>query len=254
MGKKLQGLLAGVVLGTMLVSGTAFAKQAVETIKVTYDNIKILIDGVEYTPKDAGGNIVEPFIYNGTTYLPVRAIANAFDKDVDWEAQTSTVTIGSKNYDWLDQIGYVDYETTYSGSDMKAIATGTKAGDGIKYDRGVRFTLHVNGNRVRENNDGSVDSYQEIEYLLNGNYKTFTGNFIDLNSYRGNQGTIVKIYGDGGLIYTSPIISYGSKTTPFSIDVSDYKILKIHVEIPNLSLSDGSATEIGIADARLAKK
>ena len=39
---------------------------------------------------------------------------NAFDKNVDWEPQTSTVILGSKNYDWLDQMGYADYEMEMS--------------------------------------------------------------------------------------------------------------------------------------------
>ena len=51
----------------LTLSVTVFSKQATETISVMYDNIKILIDGVEYTAKDANGNVIEPFIYNGTT-------------------------------------------------------------------------------------------------------------------------------------------------------------------------------------------
>ena len=97
--KKSRIILTSVAV-LLVFSITVFAKQATETISVMYDNIKILIDGVEYTATDANGNVVEPFIYNGTTYLPVRGIANAFDKDVDWEPQTSTVILGSKNYDW----------------------------------------------------------------------------------------------------------------------------------------------------------
>ena len=47
-----------------------------------YDNIKIFMDGEEVTPKDGNGQSVEPFIYNGTTYLPVRAVSNAIGKEV----------------------------------------------------------------------------------------------------------------------------------------------------------------------------
>lgn len=247
---------AGLLAVATLTSGVVFAKQASETINVIYDNIKIMIDGKEYLPTDANGKSVEPFIYNGTTYLPVRAIANAFDKDVDWEAQTSTVTLGSKNYDWLDQLGYVDYETTSVYSTMTAISSGTKSNDGIKYDRGLKFSISTSS--YKEDNKGRISSHQTVEYLLNKNYKTFTGNFISLNNIPNDQSVIVKIYGDGNLIYTSPVISYGSKSTPFEIDVADYKILKLHIEIPNLyhadSYMNGSSSDIGIADARLAKK
>lgn len=246
---KKQILCTGILIASIITSGVAFSKQAIETINVTYDNIKIMIDGKEYQPKDANGNAVEPFIYQGTTYLPVRAIANAFDKDVDWEALTSTVTLGSKNYDWLDQMGYVDYKTTSVRSTLKPIPAGTTS-NGIRYDRGLKFELRAD--EYQEDNDGSIYSYQDVEYLLNGKYRTFSGTFISLCKYD-DQSIIAKIYGDGQLLYTSPIISYGTKATEFNIDVSDYKILKIHVEIPNLYHAHREPS-IGIADARLSKK
>lgn len=256
MKKRLQGLIAGFLAGALLTGGVVFGKQTTETISVIYDNIKIMIDGKEYHPTDAAGNTIEPFIYNGTTYLPVRAIANAFNKDVDWEAQTSTVTLGSKNYDWLDQMGYADYRTTANESDMKALPSGSRDNDDIKYDRGLQFFLSTE--HYLENNDGTKDgrSYQTVEYLLNKNYNSFAGKFISLNASKDAESTIVKVYGDGKLIYTSPVISYGTKAIPFDIDISDYKILKLHVEIQNLTYKYSSRymPVIGIADARLAKK
>ena len=102
MKKRLQKIIAGVLIGIMLTSGAAFAKQMSERIDVLYNNIKIIIDGVEYTPTDVNGNTVEPFIYKGTTYLPLRAIANAFDKDVDWNGENYTVILNSNISKELD--------------------------------------------------------------------------------------------------------------------------------------------------------
>ena len=45
-------------------------------------------------PKDANGNTVEPFIIDGTTYLPVRAVSNALGLNVGWDDATSTVSLG----------------------------------------------------------------------------------------------------------------------------------------------------------------
>lgn len=229
------------------LSITAFSKQITETISVMYDNIKIIIDGKEYIATDANGDVVEPFIYNGTTYLPVRAIANAFDKDVEWEPQTSTVVLGSKNYDWLDQLGYANYETNSQKNSLTAWESGTRATDEKKYDRGMKILL---SHYTEENDDGIYESYQNIEYLLNGNYNSFKGK---LACIQGNQSVIVKIYGDGNLLYTSPLLSDGTKTVDFDIDVSKYKILKINASIPNLKHYSGSSI-IGIVDARLEKK
>ena len=70
---KTKGLVAGVLIGALGVSGMVGAKSLTETIQVTYSNIKIFMDGEQLDPRDANGTQVEPFIYNGTTYLPVRA-------------------------------------------------------------------------------------------------------------------------------------------------------------------------------------
>lgn len=253
MKKRLQGLLTGVLIGAMMTGGVVFAKEGAETINVIYDNIKIIIDGKEYNPTDGNGNTVEPFIYNGTTYLPVRAIATAFDKEVDWEAQTSTVTLGSKNYDWLDQMGFADYDTTWSINTFSAIAAKTQMTDGMKYDRGIKFylrdSIYSNGGTV-ENNDGTLECYQEVSYLLNGRYKSFEG---VVSTNKGDGSAVIKFYGDGKLLYTSPIVSEGMKSAKFDVDVENVKLLKIHVEFFNVRNSGGYIYPC-IADARLAKK
>lgn len=67
-----------------------------KTIDISYGEIKICVDGTEIVPKDANGNPVEPFISDGTTYLPVRAVANAFGKAVEWDGETKTVYLGAQ--------------------------------------------------------------------------------------------------------------------------------------------------------------
>lgn len=43
--------------------------------------------------KDSGGKTVEPFIYNGTTYLPLRSVANLADMDVTWDNAAKSVCL-----------------------------------------------------------------------------------------------------------------------------------------------------------------
>lgn len=64
---------------------------------VLVGGIRILLDGKTVQPKDAAGNPVDPVIYKGTTYLPVRAIASALGLTVDWEGSTKTVILTSGN-------------------------------------------------------------------------------------------------------------------------------------------------------------
>ena len=105
MKERLQGLMAGVLIGAICAGGTALAKTGKETIEVSYQNIKIFMDGMEVDARDAKGEKVEPFIYNGTTYLPVRAVGQAVGKEVAWDGVEKVVYLGAKPgnvENWLD--------------------------------------------------------------------------------------------------------------------------------------------------------
>jgi len=93
--KRLQGFISGVVVATILFSAvTAFAANT-KTLQAVFSGIKIYVDGVKITPKDPKGNVVEPFVVDGTTYLPVREVAEALGKDVNWDGSTQSVYIGA---------------------------------------------------------------------------------------------------------------------------------------------------------------
>ena len=86
------------------LSSTVFASVGSKEVTLNYMGITIDIDNIEVVPRDVNGNIVNPFIINGTTYLPVRAIAEALGKNVNWDAETKTVLIedGSGEYNLSD--------------------------------------------------------------------------------------------------------------------------------------------------------
>lgn len=90
--QRLKDMIFGAVVASMvLCSGTvAFAKVANTSIPVSFSNIKIIVDGKQLSTSK------EPFTYNGTTYLPVRAVAEAVGKDVTWDGTTKTVYLGEK--------------------------------------------------------------------------------------------------------------------------------------------------------------
>ena len=78
------------------VPGSGSTRNGTVSATLTWRGIRIVLDGRVITPKDVNGNPVDPFIYNGTTYLPVRALAGALGCDVDWDGNTSTVFIVSE--------------------------------------------------------------------------------------------------------------------------------------------------------------
>lgn len=82
-------LLAGVAVASM--SAVVSAASGTITKELTYRDIKITLDGKDITPANA-----EPFIIDGTTYLPVRAVGEAMGLNVGWDGNTNTVILSSE--------------------------------------------------------------------------------------------------------------------------------------------------------------
>lgn len=55
----------------------------------------IVIDGTERTFTNANGTKIDPAIYNGSIYLPLRAIGEIMGKSVSWDGATQTVRLDS---------------------------------------------------------------------------------------------------------------------------------------------------------------
>ena len=98
MSDKVKSFSAGVLVTLLLVCGTVFAEEIRKTIDAIYRDIQIFVNGEFIVPTDVDGNAVEPFIVDGTTYLPVRAISNALGCEVFWDDETSSISIWDKDH------------------------------------------------------------------------------------------------------------------------------------------------------------
>ena len=92
-----RSFLSGVVVTLLIVClfGTAMAKTGSQSGTLTFRDIKVTLDGSRIALTDATGAAVEPFIIDGTTYLPVRAVATALGLTVGWDNATNTVVLTS---------------------------------------------------------------------------------------------------------------------------------------------------------------
>lgn len=87
MKKVIKVLVVLTVVLTLLMS-TALGDTIAKTIEVVYNSVNLTVNG----QKIAADNI----LYNGTTYVPLRAVADALGKDVGWDQATMTASINDK--------------------------------------------------------------------------------------------------------------------------------------------------------------
>ena len=83
------GLILTVLIAALCVTATATSKRSIQV----EDGIGITLNGARFTPRDANGKQVSAFLYNGTTYVPVRAISEAMGMDVSFNSATRTVVL-----------------------------------------------------------------------------------------------------------------------------------------------------------------
>lgn len=178
-----------------------------QTIDVDYLDIKLVVNGKEVTPKDVNGNVVEPFAYQGTTYLPVRAVGEALGKSVRWDGETKTVHLGElPQGTYLVDVCKVDSKAdyrVYRAVDHEAFEFGGK-----RYSQGLWLS--------------------EATFELGGKYESLTFDFFnsgkdtDRNLYVYLDGelteTIEGIEGGGAQTVTVPLnyaqtISFQSKSS-----------------------------------------
>lgn len=239
MKKKLLKYVALVLACATLVCTMVFAKDISETVQIWYRNIKIVIDGAEYTAKDANGNVVEPFIYNGTTYLPVRGIATAFGKDVIWDGKTQTVYLGKKDQNqpdnYLHKLQYNDYKEGDGDNDL-AIINGTVTDYmGNIYKNGLAFYVDSIYGYVKDDAD---EANVLLAYPLNSQYKTMTGKIvlpkvIDFASWQKKDNcktsaTDVWFYGDGALLYKATGVT---ASMPFNISLNLLGVNQLTIKV-----------------------
>ena len=200
MKKKLQGLIAGVLIGTIVTGITVIATNTTTLYDVIANGVKIVVDGQKLNPTDAQGNKVEPIIYNGTTYLPVRAVANALGKAVYWDGPNYTVYLGDMN-------GKLEYPTVKL-EDMTNIGTSMRTSSSLTDNYGNNYGTAFWGY--------SNSSYQ---YLLDMKYSKFKCILYVPEGMPKDYKNYINIEADGKTVYTSPAITKTSRPIQVELNI-----------------------------------
>ncbi len=205
---KIKKITVFTLITTVIAASLVFASRS-ETINIVYDNIQLMVKGKNVVAKDADGNIVQPFIYNGTTYLPIRAIGEALDLEVKWDGNTKTVSLEVPK----DSVVHKNVEPVA----LYDLIPDERDG----YFRLLSSPIELDG---REYNQ--VITGNNIVYDLNKNYTNFSG--IYWHQYQ--QENTFSIYADDKLIFTRTHLP-DDQNNPYSFDLDVIGVGKLKMKL-----------------------
>ena len=163
--------------------------------------INYTLDGEKFVPRDMDGSVMDTIIYNGRSYVPLRAIAEAMDIAVDWEGSTSTIILGEKegkgqslfsmNFEITGSY-FVDVQKTTESKFL----TFTAGAQNIAFEEGIFFETDSRYGGSRSIIFNTNKKYQKL-YL-----KTFIHKDTDSN-------VEIEIFGDNDVRIYSDTIAFG---------------------------------------------
>lgn len=270
--KGILGFISGVII-TLILTTSVFAAPIEQTIKVIYNNIKVIVNGIQIDMRDANNNKVEPFNYNGTVYLPVRAIGQALGKDVRWDGKNNAVVVSDIQDDSAGQIVYVGdgivpfnhqrgheyhgvkivYDNEVKWENSSTYGNQTLLSDNLNNE----FTNYILMHIFKRFSTGDIASYvstdlrwQYIDFPLQKNYKKFNATFgLTGGSSNTEYEITLKVFADNNKIYEKTLKA-GDFPEEIDLDISNVNKLTFRVE------STGSRTSyeaIGLFNARFTK-
>lgn len=222
------------VLTTLLLVGMtvpALAATVNKTINVR-SGVRVFIDDQELIPKDVNGNQVEVFLYNGTTYLPARAISEAFGKPIQWDGSVQGIYIGKHSSD--TPAGYLSQMDYFTKSESWSFDQITKDNLGNEHTHSIYRA-------------GTPAFQGSITYKFNGNYSRLTATFFQQYRYRADthyHGPTLIIYGDGKQLWQG---STSAGVDPVNIDIDITGVLELTLEYPG----GGNAAYSALGDVAL---
>ncbi len=93
MKRRFPTFLSGLLAGALLVGAAISALAISDHMTIDVYPINIQVNGETFVPRDVTGAEVPVFAYNGTTYAPLRALAEAYGLTVGYDAETNLATV-----------------------------------------------------------------------------------------------------------------------------------------------------------------
>lgn len=137
------------ILIIILITGNVFAIELQQNIPVIFNSINIEVNGQKV---DA-----DNLLYNGTTYVPLRRIAEILGKEVIWDSATNTARINDKSFLQSDdereseifQQPFLDLSTRSNPAGLNDVICMTSpVNDGNYFESEITLKEIIRGNKA----------------------------------------------------------------------------------------------------------
>jgi cyclophilin family peptidyl-prolyl cis-trans isomerase len=108
MKQKIKYLAAGIIIGA-IVSTTTAAFAAGSSIEVSFKKLRFMFDGKEKNVTEG-----QPFVFKGTTYVPLRFMSESIGKMVQYDGKRGTIWVGNR-YSQAPKLS-IDQNKTYTAT------------------------------------------------------------------------------------------------------------------------------------------
>ncbi|ATP41018.1 hypothetical protein CSE16_13695 [Solibacillus sp. R5-41] len=215
-------------LGFFILGGLTFtylstteAASNMKKISVFQDKINYYVDKVEKKPLEGQSG----FIYEGTTYVPMRFIAESLGEKVTWDGKSKSVYIGNvPKFISLKDVKPIGSDEDHFFHYPSTIIIST----GEKFEQSYQLGGYHGGGAVQDHT---------VEYLANGNYKGFETYLAPVKKLVAGSFGIgsMKIYADNKLIYDSGSIKEKVKV---NVNLDGASKVKFEIEGSGLGILD----------------
>ena len=186
MKKQLKGFILGVIVTVILMSTVTYSESVKKTIEVVFNSVNITVNGKKVEADNT--------LYNGTTYVPLRAVAEMLGKEVGWDQAIRTASIN-------DKATVNNKETGNKGIEVQE----TEIGKITIYKRNENVNVEKKSGpfrvKVKKMQVAEVEPNEDIKYLFDNKDKvTVVTLYIEVENESKNTNAI---YPDQGIIVTN---------------------------------------------------
>ena len=173
---KKMSVVVAVMIFVISITSISLAAPTAKNLKAYYNNIRVFRNGSQVSIS------TQPFIVDGTPYVPLRAISELLEKDVTWDQSTYTVGIndkpGSSSTELYNQIYNYQLQISQLESKIKDLES-----------------------KLDKKEESSSMTIKELQKQLNKDYGTYKKIDFDINLTEKKSSITVKIYFDDEKFY-----------------------------------------------------